>query len=179
MYLKSSAIVGMNNNELQLNTRQAVLAKRYHSIVNNRLQRVLFIQQINCSNKLTTTPSNWNIKLMNGQIYLRIVFWSLPPQRWWEGFAICWVELYKRKRPQKMDKIVLLHHLPCLHSYHSWHTGISTKRIFFYGIREHFATLFCLSISSPSGPHDRPPQQTSAMVEQNDQQYMRSQGEWK
>jgi hypothetical protein len=37
MYLKTS-VVGLNNNELQLNTRQAILAQRYHSIVTNQLQ---------------------------------------------------------------------------------------------------------------------------------------------
>ncbi len=37
MYLKTS-VVGLNNNDLQLNTRQAILAQRYHSIVSNQLQ---------------------------------------------------------------------------------------------------------------------------------------------
>ena len=37
MYLKTS-VVGLNNNDLQLNTRQAILAQRYHSNVSNQLQ---------------------------------------------------------------------------------------------------------------------------------------------
>jgi len=37
MYLKTS-VVGLNNNDLQLNTRQAILAQRYHSIVSKELQ---------------------------------------------------------------------------------------------------------------------------------------------
>jgi hypothetical protein len=37
MYLKTS-VVGLNNNDLQLNTRQAILAQRYKSIVTNQLQ---------------------------------------------------------------------------------------------------------------------------------------------
>jgi hypothetical protein len=37
LYLKL-AMVGMNNNKLHLNTKQTVLAKRYHAIVNNQLQ---------------------------------------------------------------------------------------------------------------------------------------------
>jgi hypothetical protein len=37
MYLKTS-VVGLNNNELQLNSRQSILAKRYQSIVMKQLQ---------------------------------------------------------------------------------------------------------------------------------------------
>jgi hypothetical protein len=37
MYLKTS-VVRLNNTELQQNTRQAILAQRYHSIVTNQLQ---------------------------------------------------------------------------------------------------------------------------------------------
>ncbi len=37
MYLKTS-VVGLNNNEFQLNSRQSILAKRYQSIVTKQLQ---------------------------------------------------------------------------------------------------------------------------------------------
>jgi hypothetical protein len=37
MYFKTS-VVGLYNNELQLNTRQSILAQCYHSIVTNQLQ---------------------------------------------------------------------------------------------------------------------------------------------
>ncbi len=37
MNLKTS-VVGLNNNELQLNTRQSILVQCYHSIVTNQLQ---------------------------------------------------------------------------------------------------------------------------------------------
>jgi hypothetical protein len=40
---------------------------------------LLFTEQSNQSNKLTTTPSNSNIELIKGQIYFLIVLGSLPP----------------------------------------------------------------------------------------------------
>jgi len=77
MYLKTS-VVGLNNNELQLNTIQAILAQCYHSIVTNQLQSS--DQQTQLSLDTGNFMSHCKLNIWVVGIYT-MQFTPLPPTR--------------------------------------------------------------------------------------------------
>jgi hypothetical protein len=77
MYLKTS-VVGLNNNELQLNTRQAILAQCYHSIVTNQLQSS--DQQTQLSLDTGNFMSHCKLNIWVVGVYT-MQFTPLPPTR--------------------------------------------------------------------------------------------------